>query len=133
MDATSEIPMVAVMLEARELLGDVPDTIARDPSRFSFGHDEPSAVTPATPDLDEELRATLSADQEHRFVALRFTCSFRPDDDPLTESRLAIPRCTRGYGPNGGHHPGQQDGTEPKRSSWVRPTSARSNRSRGRW
>jgi len=90
MNNTSEIPMVAVMLEARELLGDVPDTIARDPSRFSFGHDDPTAVTHATPDLDEELRATLSADQEHRFVALRFTCSFRPDDDPLIESRLTI-------------------------------------------
>jgi hypothetical protein len=90
MTTTSEIQLVDVTLEARELLGNVPDSVARDPGRFSFGHDEPTAVTLATPDLDDELRASLSTDEEHRFVALRFTCSFRPDDDPLTESRLAI-------------------------------------------
>jgi hypothetical protein len=90
MNTTPEIPLVAVMLEARELLGNVPDTVVRDPDRFSFGHDEPTTVTPATPDLDDELRASLDTDQEHRFVALQFTCSFRPDDDPLIESRLAI-------------------------------------------
>lgn len=85
-----EIPLVAVTLEARELLGDVPDHVARDPGRFSFGHDDPTTVTKATPDLDDELRASLDTDQEHRFVAIRFTCSFRPDDDPLVESRLVI-------------------------------------------
>jgi hypothetical protein len=88
--AMPEIPLVTVPLEARELLGDVPADLAKDPDRFSFGRDDPSAVTPATPDLDDEIKASLDADHEHRFVALRFTCSFRPDDDPLVESRLVI-------------------------------------------
>ena len=88
--ATPEIPLVAVTLEARELLGDLPTDVARDSGRVSFGRDEPTAVTKATPDLDDELRTSLDTDQEHRFVALRFTCSFRPDDEPLVESRLVI-------------------------------------------
>jgi hypothetical protein len=90
MNVTPDLPLVAVTLEARELLGSLPDHVTRDAGRFSFGHDEPTAVTLATPDLDDELRVNLGTDREHRFVALRFTCSFRPDDDPLTESRLAI-------------------------------------------
>ena len=90
MTSTPEIPLVAVTLEARELLSDMPDLVARDPGRFSFGHDDPTTVTKATPDLDDELRDSLDDDKEHWFVALRFTCSFRPDDDPLIESRLII-------------------------------------------
>lgn len=85
-----EIPMFAVTLEARELLGDVPANVVRDPDRFDFGRAEPATVTRDTPDLDDELRASLDADLAHRFVALAFTCSFRPDDDPLVESRLVI-------------------------------------------
>jgi hypothetical protein len=88
--ATPEFPLVAVTLEARELLGDVPADVAQDPGRVSFGHGEPTAVTQATPDLEDDLHVILDTDREHRFVALRFTCSFRPDDDPLVESRLVI-------------------------------------------
>ena len=87
--------MVAVTLEARELLGDVPANVIRDPDRFDFGRAEPAAVTRDTPDLDDELRASLGADRAHRFVALAFTCSFRPDDDPLVESRLVIQLSTQ--------------------------------------
>jgi hypothetical protein len=106
-----EIPLVAVTLEARELLGDMPDIVARDPGRFSFGHDDPTTVTKTTPDLDDELRDSLDTDQGHRFVALRFTCSFRPDDDPLIESRLVIRLSS--------HQPGEQ--SDPPTARLLQP------------
>lgn len=88
--AMPEIPLVAVTLEARELLGDIAADMIRDPGRFSFGRAEPAAVTRDTPDIDDDVRASLDTDWEHRFIALAFTCSFRPDDEPLVESRLVI-------------------------------------------
>jgi hypothetical protein len=93
MSATTvpEIPLVPITLEARELLGGVQAGVAHDLRRISFGRANPVAVTSLTPDIDDpELRRDLERDQDHRFFSLTFTCSFRPDDEPLLESRLAI-------------------------------------------
>jgi hypothetical protein len=85
-----EISLVAVTLEARELLGGPLPGVTREPNRVSFGRAEPTVLTPRTPGIDDDLRLSLTTDQEHRFLALDFTCSFRPDDDPLVEARLVV-------------------------------------------
>ena len=95
MSATTvtEIPLVPIPLEPRELPGGVAGAagVAKDLTRFSFGRTNPVAVTSPTPDIDDlELSRDLEGDQDHRFFSLAFTCSFRPDDDPLLESRLVI-------------------------------------------
>jgi hypothetical protein len=84
------IQLVAVDLEARELLGREPADAARVPDRVSLGRSEPITLNLEAPEIDDDLRASIGSDLEHRFVALEFTCSFRPDDDPLVESRLVI-------------------------------------------
>jgi hypothetical protein len=88
--ATPEIPLVDVTLESRELLGGASADMARVPDRVSFGRAAPTAVTQDAPGLDDDVRASLGSDLEHRFIALEFTCSFRPGDDPLVEARLVI-------------------------------------------
>jgi hypothetical protein len=89
--AEPEIELVPITLEARELLSNLPASVAQEPSRVSFGRATPVAVTSATADIDDqELRRDLEGDQNHRFFSLAFTCSFRPDDEPLVESRLVI-------------------------------------------
>jgi hypothetical protein len=89
--AGPEIPLEPITLEARDVLGDVPAGVAQDPSRISFGRAIPVAVTSPSPDIDDQqLRSDLGSDQGHRFFSLAFTCSFRPDDEPLVESRLVI-------------------------------------------
>lgn len=88
--AVPEISMVPIFLEARELLGDSPQDVAEEPGRISFGRAEPVAVTPATAGIDDALRASLADDADHRYFVLAFTCSFRPDDNPLVESRVVV-------------------------------------------
>ena len=88
MSATTvtEIPLVPIPLEPRELPGGAAGAagVAKDLTRFSFGRTNPVAVTSPTPDIDDpELSRDLEGDQDHRFFSLAFTCSFRPDDEPL--------------------------------------------------
>lgn len=95
MSATTmtEIPLVPIPLEPRELPGGAAGAAgaAKDLTRFSFGRTNPVAVTSPTPDIDDpELSRDLESDQDHSFYSLAFTCSFRPDDEPLVESRLVI-------------------------------------------
>lgn len=76
-----------VTLEPRQVLGIGADG---ELPRVSIGRTEPTAITATTPGLDPELITYLMTRPEYRFSALRFTCSFRPGDGPLTETRIAV-------------------------------------------
>jgi hypothetical protein len=90
-DHTIEIPEVELKdapLVARSTLGaDVREDERTAPRRVSFGRGEP---VPLTGDGDAELQALLAGDPEHRYWVLSFTCSFRPGDEPIVESGLAV-------------------------------------------
>lgn len=80
-----------VVLEARPLLGDdIGDDGRSVPRRVSFGVCDPVPLSADDPGTDPELAAYLRAHQQYRFVAVGFTCSFRPGDDPIAQCRLAI-------------------------------------------
>ena len=47
-------------------------------------------LTASSPGIEPDLTAFLADHQEDQFVAVGFTCSFRPADEPITECRLAV-------------------------------------------
>lgn len=86
----AEPDLTDVILEARQLLGDgLSEDERHEPGRISFGACDPIPLSASDPDLKPDLAAFLTAHTEDRFVAVGFTCSFRPADDPITECRLA--------------------------------------------
>jgi hypothetical protein len=86
-----EISLMDVALSAREVLGsETPTTELLKVNRVSFGRTDPLPLTPATPGIDDAVRTYLSDDPSHSYTVLGFTCSFRPDHEPIVETRLAI-------------------------------------------